>query len=218
MALINDWGGHRWRNQSIRCWTFPSGVSSPKDRQRSLESNYIPESFSLAHKHTKHAPFHINVMLMCLWVTRETSQRGPDILSDEGECEHEEFKAFKIKLISVWFSRSFYHAANGASHIQDRQTEAVKSFWSVRLEVNMQWLFFFFLGVHVWQIRPTILENVCGYSWPTSRDLIEQPPRFICSSQHGDAHGAITSSLLNHWPTPKPPTYVPPSLSTSTLS
>lgn len=140
-------GGHRWRNQSIQCRTFPSGVSSPKDRQRSLESNYIPESFSLAHKHTKHAPFRINVMLMCLWVTRETSQRGPDILGDERECEHEEFKAFKIKLISVWFSRSFYHAANGASHIQDRQTEAAKSFRSVRLEVNMRCLFFFFWGV-----------------------------------------------------------------------
>lgn len=213
-------GGHRQRNQSIQCWTFLSVVSSPKDRQRSLESNYIPESFSLAHKHTKHAPFRINVMLMCLWVMREISQRGPDILGNERECEHEEFKAFKIKLILVWFSRSFYQAANWASHIQDRQTEAAKSFQSVRLEVNMRCFFFFFFwvgavyhfnpwkggGLHVWQIRPTILENVCGYSWPTSHDLIEQPSRFICSSQHGDAHRAITSSLLNHWHPPTPST------------
>lgn len=117
-------GRHRWRNQSIQCWTFPSVASSPKDRRRSLESNYIPESFSLAHKHTKRAPFRVNVMLMCLWVTRETPQRGPDILGDEREREHEEFKASKIKLISVWFGRSFYHAANGASHIRDRHNRS----------------------------------------------------------------------------------------------
>lgn len=53
-----------------------------------IESNSIPESVSLAHKHTQYALLHINVMLMCLWVMKETARCGPDILSDE-------FKALK---------------------------------------------------------------------------------------------------------------------------
>lgn len=70
-----------------------------EDKEFSLRSGYIPESVSLAH--AKHARFHINVMLMCLWVMKETSQRGPVILGYERERQHEEFKAFPIKLISL---------------------------------------------------------------------------------------------------------------------
>lgn len=41
---------------------WPTSSSSPmKDKESSLRSRYIPECVSLAH-----APFHINVTLMCL--------------------------------------------------------------------------------------------------------------------------------------------------------
>lgn len=42
---------------------------------------------------------------------RETSQRGPDIPSDEREREHEEFKAFQTKLISLWSGCSLRRVA-----------------------------------------------------------------------------------------------------------
>lgn len=41
---------------------------------------------------------------------RQTSQRGPDIASDERESEHEEFKAFRTKLISLWLGCSLHQA------------------------------------------------------------------------------------------------------------
>lgn len=102
---------------------------------------------------------------MCLWVIRETSQCGPDILGDESECAA--CRSFKINKVSIWFSRFSSRLKLTPSQTRTQSKRLAKSPQSLRLEVNMCGGFQGRLthtprGTHVWQIRPTIMGNVCG--------------------------------------------------------
>lgn len=232
---MSEWGGWVtgggvWINQLTQCWTFPSGRLLPrwKTKNFSLRSAYIPESVSLAH--AKHARFHINVMLMCLWVMKETSQRGPVILGYERERQHEEFKAFPTKLISLWLGCSLQRRSerslprsvlpNWSCQVtlelvawSEHAVCSLFSWGGCRVDVPPDPPFTLPWGAHVWRIRPTILEIVCGlpltdFTWP---DWAAAPLHMLQSTRRcprGDRPLRFRVSDP-HLPQ-QPPTFPPP--------
>lgn len=109
---------------------------------------------------------------MCLRVIKETSQCGPDILSDDDKREFKALKSTKYQFGLV---------------ISDQTTKrkATKSSKSVARSEHVGFCFFCLTqtprGTHVWQIRPTITGSVCGtpdrlhVTWLSSRTTSYAP-------------------------------------------
>lgn len=145
-------------------------------------------------------------MLMCLWVIREASQCGPDTLSDERERESAEFnavKSTKYQFGSVALQRVRTKRALSRSKPRNKGRKVIceSAAWSEHVWGFSGCLTHTPRGTRVWQIRPTIMGNVCGtpdrlhVTWLSSRTASyapvttamprgRSPPPFVTADPH----------------------------------
>lgn len=174
---------------------------------------------------------------MCLWVIRETSPCGPDILCNEKECEQSEFNALKstkkinlpqsFRSVEGW--KGLFHIGTTRQRAQSHR-EVCSLKWTCNGRVFIFSSFFFFgvvwptppggrtsgrLGRASWETSVVLLTDFTWPDWAVAPLHMLQSPR-----QRPEGNHLLASKLLtpthNYMQGATPPHPSPSHSSTST--